>query len=77
MSKTLRAFHEYASHHLLDLATYFKPGIKMTLLIRVPFLEDGDVYISDDEPELVKAAIDKLNKRPPVVEREEGKPSGS
>lgn len=39
---------------------HFIPSAKLTLLVRQPDLEDGDLLITDDNPKLIIAAIERL-----------------
>jgi len=51
-----------ASLHLLDIADLFNTPVKLALVVRNPDFPDGsrDVFISDDDPDAVIAAIRQL-----------------
>jgi len=51
-----------ASLHLLDIADLFNTPVRLALIVRNPDFPDGsrDVYISDDDPDAVIAAIRQL-----------------
>jgi hypothetical protein len=56
---------EMLSRHLDEIQTYFK-NPKVTLVVRNPDLNDGDVVIGDDDLELVVGAITRLKDRVPA-----------
>jgi hypothetical protein len=57
---TLREVRYSISNHLEEIATYFKPGIKLTIVCRHPGLPDGGVVMTDDDLGLAIAEIRKL-----------------
>lgn len=59
-SGQLRELHDRISGPLAEIQDLFKPGVKVTLLVRTPGFPDGarDVLVTDeDDLELVIAAI--------------------
>ena len=64
--RVLDQLHADAGELLHQIADLFKPGAKLTLVVRVPEFPDGtrDVLLTDDTaPEIIKA-IEALAKRP-------------
>jgi hypothetical protein len=57
---TRKHLHAELAEHCTLIADLFKPGAKVTLLVRNPQLADGDVLVSDDDMNLVIEAIRKL-----------------
>lgn len=52
--------HDDLSRDLERIAKRFKPGAKLTLVVRHPSLSDADVVLTDDDTEAAIAAIRKL-----------------
>lgn len=54
--------------HLQRIAMLFKPGAKLTLVVRLPSIPSGDadVVIGDDDYDDAIAAINRLRTRPEV-----------
>lgn len=69
MSEALKQLHSEICAHLEEIVLLFKSRPKITLMIRNPELDDGDVLISDDDADLAIEAIRRLEHRIPVVER--------
>jgi hypothetical protein len=60
------AYFEIAEH-CAQIAKLFKPGAKVTVLVRNPAVRDdhsADMFVSDDEPDAVIAAVEYLKARP-------------
>lgn len=49
------------------IARRFKPGVRLTLVVRQPGNVDGTTYLSDDNPDEVIAAITDVRARPAFV----------
>jgi hypothetical protein len=62
----LIALQSVIADHLEDICKLFAQRPKITIVIRTPWLEDGDVILSDDDFDLAIAAINRLRNRPPV-----------
>lgn len=45
--------------HLNSIEKMFKPGVKVTLMVRTPGLPDRDLVVTVDNLEEVKAMIDR------------------
>jgi len=50
--------------HMDKILALFKPGAKITVVVRFPGLPDRDLIMSDDELEEVIAACRRRNGRP-------------
>lgn len=59
----LRQVHAEVAEHAGQVADLFKPGARVTILIRNPQLEDGDIVVSDDSMESVIAAVQRLKEK--------------
>jgi hypothetical protein len=57
---TVADMHLVIANHAGEISDLFKPGAKVSIIVRNPSLADGDVFISDDSPEEVKRALDRL-----------------
>lgn len=51
---------------LQKLQKCFKPGCQLTLLIRSPWLDDGDILFTKDDLDAVLLAIRRLKDREPA-----------
>ncbi len=60
----IQQLREDLSEDLNRIARRFKKNPKLTLVVRNPDLADGDVVLSNDDPELAIAAIRGLFARP-------------
>ena len=60
MSDQLQRTAETASYHLDEIKSLFKPGVKLTLLVRTPEHPDRDFLLSDDDLSEVSAAVDAV-----------------
>lgn len=52
------------SSHMNDIISLFKPGAKITVVVRFPDLPDRDLIMSDDELEGVIEACRRRNGKP-------------
>lgn len=52
--------HAQVANWAGEIADIFKPGVKITILIRNPGLDDGDIVVSDDSLQLAIAALERL-----------------
>ena len=57
-------FHARIANHAGDIAGLFKPGAKVTVLVRSPGIPDADVLVTDDSVDAIIAALEKLRIRP-------------
>ena len=66
MSDKLENLHQTVATHLSEIAALFqKPDeVKMTLIIRTPWLPDGGVVLSDDDYDLAIAELRRLETSP-------------
>jgi len=55
--------HAEVAEHCAQVARLFKPGARVTILIRNPSLADGDMVVSDDQMDLVTAALLRLKQK--------------
>lgn len=56
----LAQIHDRLADHCEDIAQLFKPGSKVTILVRHTKIEDGDVVVTADDLGSVMAAIARL-----------------
>lgn len=68
--KNLTDLHFALADHLDKIKAYFKPGAKVTLLVRELGHGDGGVLLSDDDPAAVIAEITKRVAAPPIFDPE-------
>lgn len=52
--------HREIANHASKIRHLFKPGAKVSIVVRNPSLPDGDVLVSDDQIDDVKRALDRL-----------------
>jgi len=67
MSKKLAQLHEAIAEQLEIVRLLFKGEAKITIIVRNPDVEDGDVILSDDDFESAIAAIRHLQAKPTHV----------
>lgn len=60
---TLSEVHAEVAEHCSQVAKYFKPGAKVTILIRNPHLADGDMVVSDDSMDSAIGALARLKEK--------------
>jgi hypothetical protein len=60
---TIGEVHLEISDRCLEVARLFKPGAKVTILIRTPSLADGDMVVTDDDIDLAVAALQGLKQK--------------
>jgi hypothetical protein len=59
----IRGVHAEVANHCGDIADLFKPGAKVTILIRNPSQADGDMVVTDDEIDLAMQALQRLKEK--------------
>jgi hypothetical protein len=52
--------HAEVAEHCSQIAHLFKPGARVTVLIRNPGLGDGDMVVTDDSLDAAIAALENL-----------------
>ncbi len=57
---TVAETHAEVAEHCAQVAKLFKPGAKVTILIRNPSQADGDMVVSDDAIDSAIAALERL-----------------
>lgn len=57
--------------HMDEIVGLFKPGAKITVIVRFPGLPDRDLIMSDDELEEVIVACRRRNGMPPRAQENE------
>jgi hypothetical protein len=60
MSDKLVRTHAEVADHCAEVAKLFKPGARVTILIRNPHLDDGDMVVSDDALDSAIRALERL-----------------
>lgn len=55
--------HAEIANHCGDISDLFKPGVKVTVLVRNTKITDADVLVTDDEIDLMIAALLKLKQK--------------
>lgn len=56
----LKGLHAEIANHAGDIADLFKSGAHVTILVRNPVVNDGDVLVTDDQIDLAIAALQNL-----------------
>jgi hypothetical protein len=56
----LTEVHAEVPNHAGEIAELFRPGAKVTILVRNPGLDDGDMVITDDAIDSAIAALQNL-----------------
>ena len=56
----LTNLHAEIANHAGEIASFFKHGAKVTILVRNPSVEDADVLVTDDVIDSAIAALEKL-----------------
>lgn len=61
-NERLQVLHQDISYHLERIGKLFKreQGVKITLVVRMPKLDDGGVLLTDDDLELAIAEMKRL-----------------
>lgn len=59
----LTNLHAEIANHCGEISDLFKHGAKVTVLVRNPGLEDGDVLVTDDQIDFVIIALGKLKEK--------------
>lgn len=68
MSPTMRSLTRRLNDLLFEIESCFKSGAKVTLIVRNPCVDDGDVVMGNDDYDLAIGAINKMRNRTPIVE---------
>lgn len=63
MSEKLKAVADEASDYLNRIAGLFKPGVKLTLIVRTPDKDDQDFILTNDLPAEAIKALDRRQKQ--------------
>lgn len=67
MSDKLRHLHADISEKLSEINSLFTKDVKMTLIIRTPWLEDGGVLMGNDDFEEAISELNRLRKKEPIA----------
>jgi hypothetical protein len=62
----LVAVQEEMSNHMDAIVRLFKPGAKITVVVRNPGYGDADVVIGSDDLDQAVQAIERMKKRAPT-----------
>lgn len=65
-SQKLVAVQEQMSNHMDAILRLFKPGAKITVVVRNPGYGDADVVIGSDDLDEAIRAIERMKKRQPT-----------
>lgn len=60
---TLKNLEAEIANHSAQVAAIFKPGCKVTILVRNPGVEGGLVLVTDDDINLAIASLQKLQSK--------------
>jgi hypothetical protein len=63
MANEIKNLHAEVANHCGEIADLFKPGVKVTVLVRNPAVDDGDVLVTDDLIDLAIIALGKLKEK--------------
>lgn len=66
MSSVLAQLQADMSYHMDKIKRMFKPGAKITVVVRNPALPDADVVMGDDDLDKAIEAIRESQKREPT-----------
>ena len=66
--------HPSISTYLNKIVALFKPGAKITLIVRNPDVPDGDVILGNDNLDDAIAAINNLKAREPIFKEGDSYP---
>lgn len=56
----LKSVHAQIANHCVEVSDLFKPGARVTILVRNPGLGDGDLVVTDDSFDHAISALEKL-----------------
>ena len=56
---SLRRTQQTVNDHMLDIASIFNPGVKVTVLVRTPSHPNRDFMMTDDEIPELRAMLDR------------------
>lgn len=59
---TLEEVQDEVAAHMDDIAQCFKPGVKVTVLVRTPNYPDRDFLMTNDEPDRIIEAVVRRQK---------------
>lgn len=59
---TVDDVREEVAGHMIRIVSYFKPGVKITVLVRVPDFPDRDFMMTDDEIPALREMLDRREK---------------
>jgi hypothetical protein len=59
----LKKLHAEIANHCGQVARLFRPGVKVTILVRSPAEGDADVLVTDDQIDAAIAALAKLKEQ--------------
>lgn len=57
------------AYHAREVQEMFKPGVKVTIIVRNPMLGDGDCIITEDDLDAVIGAVQRLKDRDEIIVR--------
>jgi hypothetical protein len=60
---TLDEVHQEVSAFLTEAERFFKPGVKLTFIMRRPDNDECDILITDDSLDELAAVIERMKKR--------------
>ena len=66
MSVELHIHNKIVSAIESRIVPIFKPGAFVTVIVRTPGNDDADVMVTADTNAGIRAAIERLEKRPPI-----------
>jgi hypothetical protein len=65
MSDKLRDLNDSMAYHMDAILALFKPGAKITVVVRNPMLPDGDVVIGNNDLDDTIETINRMKARKP------------
>lgn len=60
MNPSMEELRLQIAEHVIEISELFKPGVKVSVIVRVPWLENGSVVVTDDSLEEISTALAKL-----------------
>ena len=49
MNEIMKNLHQKMANHAADVASYFNPGARVTIAVRIPEDSEREVVVSDDD----------------------------